>query len=154
MRPALIVLAGACAAVTTSLAMWFAIRAEASAWCELVDQRLVRTNASELQVTTAVLEALRQHQPPGRLTEARLDAIEYGEHAEAWFTDPDFFGTVHERASRLVREQLDEHGKPLRVEVLRGAGMPTLVFIQHEKSDSGFAREITDALAAQGIRLM
>jgi len=154
MRPVLIVLAGVCASTTTSLAMWFALQSSSTAWCEVVDRRLIRTTATDNQVSDAVVAALRTHQPPGRLTEDDLNQIRYDEHAEGWFTKPDAFGAIRQRASRLVREQLDEQGRALRVEVLRGDDMPTLVFIEHESApDSPVAEQVADALQEQGVRV-
>lgn len=154
MRAVLIVLAGVCASTTASLAMWIAVHAEESAWCEVVNKRLVRTNATELQVNQAVSAAMRRHQPAGSVTEASLTAIDYAEHADIWFTRPDVFGASRERASRFIREQLDQEGHPLRVEVLRGDDMPTLVFIEHDEVDSPVARQVAEALATLGVRPM
>lgn len=81
-----------------------------------------------------------------------IDA-DYREEAAAWFAKPNLFGQTTERASRFDRTQIDRDGQLTRIEVLRSADMPTLVFVHHEdeaKRDS-IARWLGSELAHRGI---
>ncbi len=145
MRSLLIVLAGACASVGTSLAVWATIEMEPEVYCEIATGGLVRTNLLENQINLSVSEVLEATRPLSADPYLRLVNTEYHERASAWFSEPGLFGESHERACRLVREQNDASGGRTRIEILHGQDMPTLVFIEHE--DDGRRHAIAEMLA-------
>lgn len=140
--------------IATSLSVWAAIESDAAPWCEELNGSLLRTNAADYDVNVAVSEAMRRllsgsDQP----TEQQFHAAEYRENADAWFTSPDLFGSTQERASRLVRQQRDADGAWLKIEVLSGADMPTLIFVEHEKASYQIeaCRLVRESLAGLGV---
>ena len=153
LRPMLVVLAGACASVGTSLAVWAGLRATPTAYYEVVQDGLVRTNASEPVVNLAVAAVLKRNRIHDPASEDVLAAANYHEAADAWFSKPDLFGATHERASRLVREQVDRQGQRIRIEVLRGVDMATLIFVEHDDPDAveSLARQVATELAGKGV---
>ncbi|MEQ8849426.1 hypothetical protein [Botrimarina sp.] len=154
MRPLLVLLAFVGAPVATSLSVWAAIQTGEPPWCEVLSGSLIRTTADQHKVNVAVSDAMRRaitlsDQP----SEQQLVEAEYRESADAWFSTPDWTGAVEERASRLVRQQLVPAGGVLRVDVLHGAEMPSLVFVEHEESavEVRVCRLIERELAAHGV---
>jgi len=154
MRLWLLVLAGVCASAGTSLVVWAAVRSESRDYCELLDHGLVRTNADDRQVGDAIHLALESLYPQRRASVDDSEAeIDYRQSADVWFTNPDAFGRVYERTSRLVRERVDAQGRSLKIEVLRGVDMPTLVFIEHETPHlvTRVAQQIAMQLSEMGV---
>jgi hypothetical protein len=135
MRPLLITLAGACASLGASLAVWVAIEFDERPYFEPLQGALLRTTAEAPLLQAAVDRALEMTRPHHRSLEKALEDCDYRERAEVWFTEPDMFGQVQERACRLAREQTDRTGQRLRIEVLRGDDMPALVFVHHDDPD-------------------
>ncbi len=154
MRPLLIVLAGLCASVSTSLVVYAAIQLEKKPFVEVLQGALLRTNAEEMTLNNALTEVMKINRLPGKSLEERLEASDYHEHGDVWFSRPDLFGHAQERASRMVRQQLDRSGRPIRLEVLRGDDMPTLVFVHHEDRDAAnrVARQLAAELTESGVR--
>lgn len=148
MRSLLIVMAGACASVGTSLAVWAAIASEPALYCEIATDGLVRTNLEPMQVNLAVSEVLEATRPASLDPELRLENSEYVEQTTAWFSESSPMGfPVQERACRLVREQNDLGGGRTRIEILHGAEMPSLVFIEHR--DDWRCHALAEMLAKQ-----
>ncbi len=154
MRPLLIVLAGACASVGTSGLVWLTLIEATSPYCEVVQSRLLRTTACEWQVNLAVDEALQSVRRPTSNAGQDLAEGQFRQAVDIFFTKPDLLGNCQERVSRLVRTQLDQAGQQLSVEVLRGEAMPTLVFIEHDSSETRekIAQQIATTLASQGVQ--
>lgn len=154
MRSLLIVLAGACVSVGTSLAVWAGLHANEPAYCEAFQGGLISTNGSETAVNLAVAQLLDEARRPAPDPEQALEASAYHESAEAWFSKEDFSGLATERASRLVREQLGRDGLLMRIEVVRGVEMPTLVFVDHESAEAtaSLGKRLLHCLAVQGVR--
>lgn len=155
MRPLLIVLAGLCASVTTSLVVYAAIQFEKKPFVEVLQGGLLRTNADEFVLNASLSQVMNINRLPGRSPEERLEASDYHEHGDVWFSRPDLFGHAQERASRMVRQQLDRSGVPMRVEVLKGDQMPTLVFVHHEDRNAAnrVARQLAAELSEHGVTL-
>lgn len=153
MRPLLIVLAGLCASVTTSLVVYAAVQLEKKPFVEVLQGGLLRTNADEIALNASMSQVMNINRLPGASPEERLEASDYHEHGDVWFSRPDLFGHAQERASRMVREQLDRTGRPIRLEVLRGDDMPTLIFVHHEDRDvaNRVARQLASELAECGV---
>lgn len=147
MRPLLVSLAGLCASVATSLVVWLAVSGDTAPYYEALDGSLVRTTASDADVSAAIERALQVVRPHRRSAAEALEHCGYRERAEAWFSAPDLFGQSHERASRHSRVQADRSGRRIEVEVFRGEGMPTLVFVRHD--DPERAAEVTSCLASE-----
>lgn len=154
MRPLLIVLAGACASVGTSLVVWAGLHASEPAYCEAFEGGLISTNGSERDVNLAVAQLLHEARSPAPEPEQALLASDYRESAEAWFGKEDMFGLATERASRMVREQLGRDGLPMRIEIVRGVEMPTLVFVHHESAEAtaSLGKRLMHCLAERGVR--
>ncbi|TWU00629.1 hypothetical protein Pla108_15810 [Botrimarina colliarenosi] len=153
MRPLLIVLAGACASIGTSLVVWGALRLNEEPYCEVLNGGLVRTTASEAQVNVAVSHVLESNRSQAPSAEKSYVASNYREAADAWFSRPDVFGQSYERASRLEREQVDSEGSSMRIEVIRGVEMPTLVFMEHATPDGlrSLTQQLANELATMGV---
>lgn len=147
MRPLLVVLAGVSLSCATSLAVWAAVEFDERPYYEILEGGLLRTNAPEKYVNVAVDETLRTCRPDEGELEQRIERSCYQESADAWFTRPDVFGYAQERASRLVREQVDRFGHSMRVEVIQGPDMPTLIFLQHGNPEG--AKRVAIQIAAQ-----
>lgn len=154
MRPLLIVLAGACASLGTSLAVFVAIQLDEKPYVEVLKGGLLRTSASEADLNNAVSRVLQVTRRPAKTEEQRLKQSEYCEHADAWFSQPDLFGHSSEEVSRLVRQQIDRQGRPMRIEVLKADDMATLVFIEHEDNEAAtrIARQIAGELTESGVQ--
>ncbi|QDT70836.1 hypothetical protein MalM25_37920 [Planctomycetes bacterium MalM25] len=153
MRSLLIVMAGACASVGTSLAVWAAIALEPTVYCEIATGGLVRTNLDPNQVNVAVSEVLEETRPASVDPEERLINSQYSEQATAWFAESSpLGGAAEERASRLVREQNDIGGGRTRIEILHGEEMPSLVFIEHgdDWRQHALAEMLVDRLKTRG----
>jgi hypothetical protein len=151
MRSLIVVALGASLSVSASLSMWIMLDADPSPWVEVVDGTLVRTSAAEPAVNSAVEELLSEFRPASG-DRSSLDAARYEQHADAWFSSPDWIGQKQERARRLVREQLDREGHPMRVEHLSGSEMPAMVFIDHDSADSPLAARLAELLESRGCR--
>lgn len=156
MRPLLIVLAGLCASAATSLALYAAIRFEEKPFVEVMQGGLLRTSADDFTLNASVAHVLDVNRSPAATPEEQLERAEYREHSDAWFTKPDLFGHAQERASRLVRQQLDRSGSPMQIEVLKGDDMPTLVFVHHDDREvaNRVARHLALELAENGVTLV
>lgn len=154
MRALLLVVVVGCASIGTSLTVWAALQTQAPASCQLMQGGLVSTNACERIVNLAVSDLLDGSRLPSADPKLQLDASQYHESTEAWFADADFFGVATERASRLVREQLGRDGRPMRIEVIRGVEMPTLIFICHESETmtAQLGNDLAMRLANYGVR--
>ncbi|MEO0529671.1 MAG: hypothetical protein AAF266_03740 [Planctomycetota bacterium] len=153
MRSLLIVLAGACASLGTSLVALIALRSVDQVYYEVLDDGLVQTTASEHKVNLAVAAVLEARRPGATSTEQQLADSEYYEKAWAYFAQPGTFGQAGERASRLERKQVDRDGVWTQIEVLRGAEMPTLVFVHHDdrSTRNAIAASLGTQLADLGI---
>jgi hypothetical protein len=156
MRPLLIVLAGLCASTATSLVLYAAVQLEKKPYVEVLEGGLVRTDADDITLNASVAHVLGVNRSPAATPEEQLERAEYREHSDAWFTKPDLFGSSQERASRLVRRQLDRAGRPIQIEVLKGEDMPTLVFVHHDDREvaNRVARHLALELAENGVTLM
>lgn len=155
MRPLLFTLVGVCASIGTSCVVWAAIDQSSAPYCEVLNGGLLRTTATENQVNVAVSEALTAVRIEGEDEVQRLMKCDYRELSDAWFSDADLFGQKRERASRLIRNQLDEKGRKLSVEVIRGAEMPVLVIVDHElpAKRAQVAMHIATRLAKAGVQV-
>lgn len=156
MRPLLIVLAGLCASTATSLVLYAAVQLEKKPYVEVLQGGLVRTDADDITLNASVAHVLDVNRSPAATPEEQLERAEYREHSDAWFTKPDLFGHAQERASRLVRQQLDRSGSPMQIEVLKGDDMPTLVFVHHDDREvaNRVARHLALELAENGVTLV
>ncbi|QDV76412.1 hypothetical protein [Botrimarina mediterranea] len=156
MRPLLIVLAGLCASTATSLAVYAAVQLERKPYVEVLQGGLVRTTAEDFVLSCSVSHVLHVNRSPAATPEEQLEKADYHEHGDVWFSKPDLFGQATERASRMVRRQLDRTGRELQIEVLQGEGMPTLVFVHHDDQEAAnrVARHLAIELAENGVKLM
>ena len=136
MRSLLIVAAGAGLSLLTSAGLWvgLGVGADREVWCEVVEGRLVRTNASEGTVNSVIDNVLQADRLAAKAPDDALDACRFEQHLDVWF-DADLFGGQDERVRRLVRQQLDSQGNPLRITQLHGDEMPTLIFVDHDLSE-------------------
>ena len=147
MRVFALVLAASAASLATSLAVWTALpRIVDGAWLEVVEGRLVRTDADVSHVHAAVWTAMAACR-----TEESPDEAGYHERAAVWFSDPGVWSPSEERLSRLVRQQRDASGGLLRVEVLSGPDMLTLVLVEQQEGPP-LAERIARELQAVGVR--
>lgn len=153
MRSLLIVLAGACASAATSGLVWATLVRTTAPYCEVVQASLLRTTAAEWPLNLAVAEAMERARQTDADAEQSYVESASAENTDVWFSTPNFFGQEYERVSRLTRRQVDESGNELRVEVIRGVEMPTLVFVDHASSavQEQIVRQIAEGLAVQGV---
>lgn len=144
------------ASVGTSLAVWVVIESRSGPWCELVDETLIRTTATESQVNRAVAEVMTEARLPSATPETSFVESEYQERAACWFKRGGLMANQGERLSSLIRVELDAEGRRLLVKTLRGPDMPTLVFVEHEplESPSSIASRIASRLETFGVQAL
>lgn len=149
MRSLMIVALGALASTGASAGVWLTLQAGKAdrAWCEVVDDRLIRTTASDAAVSDAIEQVLAGDRMASGEQTKQLNACCFEQRLECWTSSPDWMGVCHERARRLVRSQLDARGRRLRIEQLHGDDMPTLIFISHEKDPPAGSRSVAERLA-------
>lgn len=138
--------------MTASFVVWIALEVPEPCWFERVEGRLVRTNAADNTVNKAVEDLFRVTPDPSSGGGEWGYSIGYQQRLNSWFQEPTYFGSGEELVRSLVREQTDYQGGLLRVEVLAGREMPTLVFVEHPEPDvaSGVTHKIAAALAGRG----
>lgn len=156
MRSLLIVAIGSCASAFASLSVWAVLTASESAtvWCEVVNERLVRTNARDGVINDAVEAVLANDRLRRPIAGGPLEECLYEQTFDVWFSERDALGYQNERLRRLVRQQLDGRGRLLRITQLHGEDMPTLLFIEQGDSldgDSDTAERIARALADRSV---
>lgn len=121
-------------------------------WFEVCDHRLVITSNHEWDVNSAVEEVLAQNRLPAETKAESLNVCEFECKFNAWF-DYDESGLVkNETAHRLVREQLDQEGRELRIEQIV-KGDETMVIIDHDvpQGDSEIAAQVAQLLTKSGF---
>ncbi len=142
------------ASVGASLAVWSAVESRSGPWCELVDETLIRTTATESQVNQAVAEVMTEVRLPRATPEGGIAQSGYRERAACWFKQGVLVRDRSARLTSLTREELDTDGRRLLVKTLQGPEMPTLVFVEHESTGvpSTIARRIARRIEALGVK--
>lgn len=129
-------------------------------WCQVIDERLVRTNADEYSVNSAVEEVLNQHrlisEESAEFEDVTvLEVCEFEQHLDAWFFGDNIEQPAEEVARRLVREQLDADGQKLRIEQITHADSNVMIYIEHEtpNGESEIAESVAKALLQKGVEV-
>lgn len=155
MRTLLVLFAGVGASACASLVVWAALELEdrCSPHYELLEDRMILTNASTHTVNDVTERVLEANRPAAPTREERYDRSEFTIIGDMWFNRTDVFGCKRERIGRLVYKQRDQTGAPVRVELLRGPDTPTFIFVEHPSPDlqASVARQLAAALEASGV---
>ena len=121
-------------------------------WFEVYDHRLVVTSAHEFDVNVAVEEAMKMNRMPSEDPLEALEVCDFKLGFRSWF-DHDKNGKISgEVARRLVREQLDDQGRELRIEQVY-VDDKSMIFIDHEApaKESEIAEQVAQVLTNAGF---
>ena len=122
-------------------------------WCEVLDHRLVRTNADAYEVNVAIERVLQQNRPAVEDPSELLVACEFEQKLDIWFDDPPAGESGAEVVSRLVRKQIDQEGQLLKIAHIRGQGDEAMIFIEHDSEVEGteIAMSVAQQLSQRGV---
>jgi hypothetical protein len=145
MRSLLILLAGLCLSIATSLVLYTAIHWGNEPFVEVLEGGQLRTNVDEGALDAAIVHVLKANSPADPMAEEQSAEADDYTPGVPWFAPPDLLGRSKKWTSRLTPKQLDQFGRPLQIEVLDDGDLQSLVVVHH--NDRGAANRVAHHLA-------